>query len=88
MSSSNSHPPSYNMHLGHGILSATLRSNTFDLADIEPSNRITETDFSWLLAGHSEERNSSTERISMDCLSISDASATSGVKFDTLKKKF
>ncbi len=79
-----SHPPSFNMHLGQGILSTRLRSNTFDLDDIEPSNSITESDLSWLLAGLSEERNISMGQLSLDCSSLSDAA--SDKKVDVVKK--
>jgi hypothetical protein len=61
-----SHPLSYNMLLGHGILSERLRSNTFDCNDVEQSNRITESDLSWLLGVLPEEQTSSTEHISID----------------------
>uniref|UniRef100_A0A7S0LZA3 Uncharacterized protein n=1 Tax=Cryptomonas curvata TaxID=233186 RepID=A0A7S0LZA3_9CRYP len=80
-----SHPLSYNMHLGHGILSARLRSNTFDHDDVEQSNRITETDLNWLFAGLSEEQDSSTKYNSIECSSIREASASLGFSFDVLK---
>jgi hypothetical protein len=75
------HPLSYNMHLGHGILSAKLRSNTFDDDDVEQSNRIIESDLSWLFV---EEHNSSTKQSSIECSNISNASAALGLRFDIL----
>jgi hypothetical protein len=77
-----SHPLSYNMHLGHGILSERLSSNTFDAGDVERSNRITESDLNWLLAV----QNSSTGHVS-ECSRMSEASAVSAsdLNFDILK---